>query len=200
MNENIEQISALIDDEEYSDHILDSLIKDQEMQKTWSRYHLIGDCLRGNLPDRISVDVASRVTHSLKSEPTVLAPQKSNFSTIRKPLAGFAIAASVAMVAVLGIQTNKNDDSIPTLSAVGTNSVATTKPVMATTPTEPQTFVFTEPQPQVLPAAVKKSDTPDAMMNQRMNNYLLNYNEYRSNAGMNGILPYVRIVTIESQE
>ena len=95
-----EQLSALVDDE--LDHqtksTIDKLIGNQELQDKWSRYNLIGDCLRGNLPEQISNNVASNVMQSLKDGPTILAPQKSSRSYI-KPVAGFAIAATVAMVA-----------------------------------------------------------------------------------------------------
>lgn len=188
---NNEQLSALVDDE-YDDNadMIDRLIKDQALQDTWSRYHLIGDCLRGNLSDNLSNDVSERVSQSLQDEPTVLAPQKRKSFNI-KPVAGFAIAASVAMMAVFGVQKgNEVNTSVPGAS-IASNEVKTTI-------SQPQTLNF--PEPQVLPAAVKQSDTPDLMANKRLNNYLMNHNEYRSNGSINGILPYVRIVTIESQE
>ena len=34
----------------------------------------------------------------------------------------------------------------------------------------------------------------------RLNRYLVNYNEYRTNAGVQGMLPYVRIVAHEVEE
>jgi hypothetical protein len=34
----------------------------------------------------------------------------------------------------------------------------------------------------------------------RLNRYLVNHNEYRSNAGVQGMLPYVRIVAHEVEE
>lgn len=187
MNEsNKEQLSALIDGEHDNDHVLDKLIHDEEMKQTWSRYHLIGDCLRDNLPDQISNQVSENVSQTLRDEPTVLAPVKKQFDF--KPLAGFAIAASVAMAAVFTIQTD-NDITSPSINgtAVATN-----------TPAQAESFDFS--QAQVLPATVTQSDTPEAVANERLNNYLLNHNEYRSNAGVNGIMPYVRMVTIETQE
>lgn len=192
MNEYNEQISALMDDEHNGENrALDKLITDQAMQDTWLRYHLIGDCLRGHLPDQISSDISTHVHNALEYEPTILAPQKSKRISF-KPIAGFAIAASVAMLAVFGIQRSNHNNTLPESAAIAANKVIT--PVA-----EPQSFAFTEPP--VLPAAVKKSDTPTpSIANQRMNSYLVNYNEYRSNGGMNGILPYVRIVTIEPQE
>ena len=183
---NKEQISVLIDGEHENDHVIDSLIHDDEMKQTWSNYHLIGDCLRDNIPEHISTQISANVRSALENEPTVLAPKRKQFNL--KPLAGFAIAASVALVAVLTIQTG-NDVSSP---LVNSSSIANVSPT--------QTESFNFAQPQALPAAVTHSDTPASVANQRLNNYLLNHNEYRSNAGMNSIMPYVRMVTIETQE
>ncbi len=186
---NNEELSALIDGEYEgnNDKAIDELIHNQDMKDTWSRYHLIGDCLREHLPEKISNQVSTHVSNTLRNEPTVLAPQKTKQFNL-KPLAGFAIAASVAMAAVFSVQ-NSND----------VNSVSTT-PTLAANNTAPQSQTFSFSNPQVLPASVRKSDTPEEVANQRLNNYLMNHNEYRSNGSMNGILPYVRLVTIESQE
>ena len=186
---NNEELSALIDGEYEgnNDKVFDELIHSQEMKETWSRYHLIGDCLREQLPEKISSQVSTHVSNTLRNEPTVLAPQKTKQFNL-KPLAGFAIAASVAMAAVFSVQ-NSND----------VNSVSTA-PTLAANTSAPQSQTFSFPNAQVLPASVRKSDTPEDVANQRLNNYLMNHNEYRSNGSMNGILPYVRLVTIESQE
>ncbi|MCZ6803876.1 MAG: sigma-E factor negative regulatory protein [Proteobacteria bacterium] len=189
---NNEQLSVLIDGEQDSDHTntLDRLINDPDMKNTWSRYHLIGDCLRGHLPEKISSHVSTQVNNALRDEPTILSPQSTKRFNM-KPIAGFAIAASVAMVAILGLQRVDEINSFSNTPAIATSEVKTTV-------SQPQSFSF--PEPRILPATVKKPDPLDAIANQRLNNYLMNHNEYRSNSGMNGILPYVRIVTIESQE
>lgn len=187
---NKEQLSAFIDGEHGTDNVLDKLIYDEEMKQTWSRYHLIGDCLRDNMPQQISNQMSQNVSQALQNEPTVLAPKKKPLDL--KPLAGFAIAASVAMAAVFTIQTD-NDVVSPSNNAPAVANVA---PVQIT----PQTETLNFSQPQALPAAVTHSDTPNSVANERLNNYLLNHNEYRSNAGMNGIMPHVRMVTIETQE
>ncbi|MGB1800388.1 MAG: sigma-E factor negative regulatory protein [Gammaproteobacteria bacterium] len=192
MNElNKEQLSAFIDGEHETDHILDKLIHDEEMKQTWSRYHLIGDCLRDNIPEQVSNQVSQNISQALQNEPTVLAPTKKRFDV--KPLAGLAIAASVAMVAVFTIQTD-NDVSSPVNNAPAVANVVPSQVTPA------QTDIVNFSQPQALPAAVTHSDTPDSIANERLNNYLLNHNEYRSNAGVNGIMPHVRMVTIETQE
>jgi len=189
MNEhNKEQLSAFIDGEEESKQVLDNLIHDQEMKESWSRYHLIGDCLRDNLPAGISNQVSTHVSQALRDEPTVLAPKTTKRFNI-KAITGFAVAASVAMVAVFSIQSGNE-----------VNSASNSVPAIATSVVQPRTFNFDVQNAQVLPATVKQSDTPDSIANQRLNNYLINHNEYRSSAGVNAILPYVRVISIESQE
>ena len=192
MNEyNNERLSALIDGEQVNNHTdkLDRLINDRDMKDTWSRYHLIGDCLRDHIPEKISSHVSTKVSNTLRDEPTVLAPQATKRFSL-KPITGFAIAASVAMVAVFSVQHNNEVNSSSNVTTIAANHINTAVLL-------PDSYSFLDTQ--VLPAAVKKSDTLYPVENQRLNNYLLNHNEYRSNGGMNGIPPYVRIVTIDSR-
>ncbi len=78
-----EQLSALVDDEltHKSSPVIDSLLEDNESKETWTRYHLIGDSLRGHLPEHIG-NISTNVSQAIASEPTILAPAKK--STSRK--------------------------------------------------------------------------------------------------------------------
>lgn len=163
-NINNEVISELVDGEHARSDMLDHLIGDEEKREIWYRYHLIGDCLRGNLSEPMTHDVAGKVKSSLANEPVALSPGQSKHLNI-KPIVGFALAASVAAVAVFSV--NKANEA-------GLSAPA--------------------------PAVVKRSDSLDDVANQRLNNYLVNHNEYRSNGSINGIFPYVRIVTVQSRE
>ena len=57
---NNEELSALIDGESNGNmtKCFDHLIHDQDMKDKWSRYHLIGDCLREHLPEKILIQVS----------------------------------------------------------------------------------------------------------------------------------------------
>lgn len=189
MTEGNEQISALMDDD-YDHQSLNQLLRDEELQHTWARYHLIGDCLRDNLPEQINTGLANRINSQLKSEPTVLAPSGKQNRNL-KPLAGFAIAASVALIAVFGIRQN-TDSVVPTSNQPVIAANQAVQPVSSG-----DTFTFTEPQ--VRPASIQ-TDTPASMASQRMSGYLVNHNQYRSSNGMHGSLPYVRIITIDTEE
>ncbi len=192
---NNKLISALMDGEAEgnNDKLYDALLHDQMMRDTWSRYHLIADCLRNQAPYTISCQASSQVSRvvmqSLRTEPTVLAAHKTK--RFLKPMLGFALAASVAMVAVFSVHHSNKIDPM------------TATPVVVASATDndssrPQLSKRLETQ--VLPASASSTDAPETVANQRLNNYLMNHNQYRSNGSMNGILPYVRLVAIESQE
>ncbi|MCY4210911.1 MAG: sigma-E factor negative regulatory protein [Gammaproteobacteria bacterium] len=104
-----EQLSALMDGEADGQQreLIDELLQDPELLETWSRYHLISDCLQQHAPAQgtaqLDRDLAARVAKSLEQEPTILAPTRVPARLV-KPVTGFAIAASVAALAIFGIQ------------------------------------------------------------------------------------------------
>lgn len=100
-----EQLSAFMDGEigDLQKKRAGEMLKDPEMQETWSRYHLVSDCLKGNLPQHLDRELAGKVSASVAGEPAIAAPGRLS-RPLAKPVAGFAIAASVAALAILGIQ------------------------------------------------------------------------------------------------
>jgi sigma-E factor negative regulatory protein RseA len=187
-DESKEKISAIIDGElgTGSESIIDELLRKPLLQGSWARYHLISDSLQQTVPDAIDINLAARISACIQSEPAILAPTGSRI-TILKPLAGLAIAASVAAIAILGIQQNQ----------IGPNE-------------QVQEVVSFMPQPSLNPVPVRQvavNATSNAQQKQneassraRLNSYLANYNEYRTHSGFQGMLPYVRTVTFENNK
>lgn len=105
-----EQISALFDNEQQ----LEGRHLGADLEYATERYSLIGDVMRAQGKDTIQIDIASQVAVALEQEDTYSqkVDQKSNLSIkalassfhFRKPFAQLAIAASVAAVAVVGVQ------------------------------------------------------------------------------------------------
>ena len=186
-----EQLSALVDDEltQEASSVIESLLEDNEAKQTWSRYHLIGDSLRGHLPGHI-VDISSNVSQAIASEPTILAPAKKSASSkspdLMKPVMGFAIAASVAAVAIFNVQ-QANQISETGQPLIAQSSIATSQPSLATSP---QLVNQQTGQAQVYQA---KHIDP------RLNRYLVNYNEYRANTVVSGMPPHVRMVANDAE-
>jgi len=66
-----ERFSALLDGE-VSDfekrRLVDELLKDEDAQGQWMRSHLIGDAMRGELPETISMDFAAAIRDKIELE------------------------------------------------------------------------------------------------------------------------------------
>ena len=189
-DEKLEQISALVDDElEHGTRFVLNALKTNEAYKgVWGRYHMIGEYLRGHVPEYVDMQLAGRISAALQDER--VNPSTYRFPRLLKPVAGLAIAASVVAIVILGVR------------QTGSGPVATATPPVAYTQTgtssDYQTVTVTaKPAPKQL---VQNFKTPDDAQS-RMNRYLVNYNEYRAaNAGVQGTLPYVRIVAHEVEE
>ena len=189
-----EQISALIDGE--ADHaemqqIFDGLGKDRDACARWERYHLISDALKNNLPPHLGKGLAERVSEALRDEPTVLAPRwRSLFSLpreVKHVAAGMAVAASVTAVTILSVQT-LNFASNPT-PVVSTPSLAS-----AAQPATDSSIAPVPIRPVIVPVTKGQPRAVEPKMASRLSTYLVNHNEYSASSGMQGALPYKRIV------
>ena len=190
MSENTrEQISALVDDELESGSvfILNAMKENREYRDTWLHYHLIGETLRGNLPAQIDMNLADRISKALQNEPA-FSDSSHKVQQFLKPLAGFAIAASVTIVAILGVRQASIEPTGSPASVVASNPADNSRYQVASA----------VPENSVKNGAQEYTNTANA--ESRLNRYLVNYNEYRNNVGVQGMLPYVRIVAHEVEE
>lgn len=171
-----EWISALADGELTGHEMaraLDALRGDRALQTSWSRYHLISDTLHGNLESQVAINLHERISLALENEPTILAPRARKQRPWLRHVAGLAVAASVSGIAVIGFQhMNVAESGAP---------VATMAEVV-----QPQNFVRIEPQTV---AATTERDN-----SKKLEPYLVDQHEYSVSSGVNGMVPYVRIV------
>jgi sigma-E factor negative regulatory protein RseA len=206
-----EQISSMVDgelDDTLDDKsCFDHLVENKEAGHRWERYHLISDALKRNLPRFIDNQLASRVMAELENEPTVLAPPRAN-SLIGKQVAGLAIAASVATVAVLGVQFMYKEDGMAPLPQVAqlNDSKVQSSPLPASkvpvgkefilrdVQTVTQTINPVDPHSQQRQAQILKRYHPN------LNKYFLNHNQRAARGVVQGIIPYARIITYPDME
>ncbi len=206
--QSAEIISAYIDDALSADEMT-PLIRlnasdGQAIAKRYSaatRYHIMGEALRGELSEASMVDVSRQIHEALRNESfdpvevTVAAkkPLRSagrfDFSawlgSFARPLAGMAVAASVsALVVVSVVQLESPEQAQPLASA----------PVSAPADT-----------PAIQMAAQQPADdaaTDVASKDQQMadfNNYLTEHAEFAAQDTIQGRLPYVRAVSYEAE-
>ncbi len=196
-----EQLSAMLDGEtiDAQDQELTRLLEAGDSRESWHRYTIIGDALRsGSRNDPAEEEAhailggttsfADKLRGAIADEPTVLAPRKREKPKFLQPVAGLALAASVAGVAVIGVQqmTATTEQAQP-LSAASINAA---EQVLGS---------------QLVAGNTQNAETPElevdlAEHQRRLNSYLVNYNAQRTSLGMPGVNPYVRIVGFESEK
>ena len=184
-----EHLSSLMDGEvsqETGRFLVRRLGADASLRETWARYHLIRDCLRNQESHLVQAELPHRVHRALSEDAASTVPRKA--ATAGKwfrPVAGFAVAASVALVAVLTVIGGNRDELSPpvTDSAPSVASESFTSPnIVAVTPrSTPVNLSGTSPR-----------DNP------RMNAYFLRHYQVTGDAGGRGFVPFVPIVVTQA--
>ena len=179
-----EQISALVDGELDTNErplLIKQIEANESLKADWERYHLISDALKGQLSNCTDSGFAESVHESIEEEPVVQVPRTRKLlqTSALKYIAGIGIAASVATVAVL--------IALPDSPIINGNT---------------QQIASTE---SIAPAAQEwvrvsgtRWDVKQPAVESRLNSYLVNHNEYSN--GMQGVLPYARIVGYDSDK
>jgi hypothetical protein len=175
--QDLESLSALMDGQLEGagrDRLVARLREDPALQARWHRFHLIGDCLRGEANCPGVIDVSERVRRRLGSEPTVLAPHPvpSRRRAWLRPAASLAVAASLGAAVVWVLP--RDEPGVP-------GGV----PQLARSEAVPPTIVVEA----VLPAAPAGHTRAQA----DLQGYLTVHSEYAA-SGMKGPLPLAMLV------
>lgn len=170
------QLSAFLDGElpaRETELLLRRLGQDTDLQREAERYYAIGQSMRGERRLPGVTGMRERIAAALEHEPG----QDTGFaagSRWQRPAAGVAIAASVALLALIGLRQANLPDDAATLTASNAGVAID------------DTAGYTEPA-----ASDVMSDRPSEMLMQ----YYLSHGETSSELGANGILS--RLVTLE---
>ncbi len=188
-----ETISALLDGElgePAAQRALDALLEgDPEQRARFGRYQLIGDLMRGEAVV-VSGDLAARVQERLREEPHILVPVRRQRTWLR-PLAGAALAASVAAGAVM---------VAPQLLAPAGQAPAGTQ--LASAPVVPVEPLFRVAATDAAPAqagAVGQGRwrTLNGEMAERLNRMVLEHHEFGGRTGINGPVAHIGLVSYD---
>jgi negative regulator of sigma E activity len=183
-----ESLSSFMDGE-LDDHagMLDKLKNCDATKACWLRYHMIRDTLRdGRRPANLSADFSGRVMRALENEPVIMNPRFARYRAASfrrhmfKPAAGLAIAASVAAITVFGMRTFYMPDAQPDFN-IAANSSSPAHPLVVSSNEGAISRVADRPQDDDL------------------NSYLLEHMEH-SAAGVQGMMPYVRLAGFEDSQ
>lgn len=181
-----EQISALADNElSVGEHEL--LVRrfgaDRYLCICWERYHLIGEAMRKALPHVDTRGFAERVMIALGSEPQPsAAPRTSLAARAGKALAGLAVAASVAAVAVIGL----HHDTLRNAAGAAPAEVVPPGPGL-----QPASAGY-----GLMSNASWNGNSPEVQA--ELSNYVINHNEMSAGLTRQSMLPYAYIATYNS--
>lgn len=197
-NKQPEQISAYIDNELNSDeqrflcrHLANNeqarrdLIRVYETQAALHRERVDGASV---IADRVQAALSAEASHSLAEQPT----PRLRLSPIFQPLAGLAIAASVALALVAIWPVANVIPSAP--SAPSTSSVATAPSASMLSPTFPLSPVGSQSAASPLRAPANEETR------QQLSPYLINHSEYSAIGQLGGTLQFARIVGYEDEQ
>lgn len=199
-----------------------ALCKDDALKAKWERYHLIRDVMR-NEPVDVDNSLSLRISAAIADEPSYsnvtplsvsgdVSPESTsgarNEATVtpigvmpkwRTGLVGLGIAASVAMVTVVGMNQVQNSNQSPQVAAV----TAVSQNAPATDVTAEDVFsqqVPGAPLPQVEFVAntgafwVSPDSTQRVAAEEKLNMFLSQHIENSPTTVREGMLPYSRLV------
>lgn len=197
-----EQLSACLDGE-LPQHELALLSKrvgqDNELRAAVARYALISETLRTGKPVVTSKDFADRLMTRVQAEPVLPAPldapplrKSAPAMRFARPMAGLAVAASVAALALFSVQragiipseSNLADTRADTAAVASSAGEAADRYVVPTTPTTTSAFI---------PAT-------------RLTNYVVAHSEYSSPLGRQRVVSGMlaegepEIITVTQEE
>jgi len=152
MNEELDsQLSAMFDDElapAECELLARRLSRDEHLKARWGRYAIMGAVIRAERGVRLNAPLAGRVNAVLLAEPALAAhtaPRDRSAARLRwwQPLAGAALAASVAAVSILWLRGQAPPAGVP-LGAHLTPAPLSVAPAAAT---QGESYVVPVPKP-----------------------------------------------------
>ncbi|VAW51463.1 hypothetical protein MNBD_GAMMA06-910 [hydrothermal vent metagenome] len=192
MSKRKEKISAFLDNDMHSDELMSfSLSAEASDAKVAQRYQMMGDALRGEMSDASFTDVSHAVRETLRDEKLSVVSQATNFQAANsqvesspaqvsskagffdlsswfKPVAGMAVAASVAVIMVVSVNEQGGAES---------NIVANADSQISS------------------PLEVQSAQLLDEDKATNLDPYINQHLEFASQDTLQGRLPYVRAVS-----
>ncbi len=178
-----EELSAFVDGElerSRQRFVLKRLTEHADVSNRWSRYHLTRQVMRKE--SFVAADLSARVASALETSPAL--EQAKRPARFLKPVAGGLIAASVAVVAVLGMNRSLLDSSSPAMGEVQEGFVSQTTPMDR---------VFSQP---ATPVGLGGRTSADQ---QRLQRLMLQHQQAARGAGVGTYWPVVTLAPAQEE-
>ena len=184
---NREHLSCLMDgelDRNAQRFLLRRMSEDADMKATWRRFHTVRACLHRELA--ATRDLTDRVAAALDGE-SVPGASSGRLATWFKPVAGGAIAASVALVAIVGINSSMLDRQADPVEQPGFVSQPTSLDQPFTRSAVPVSYSETSAEQR-------------AAERQRISGHVLRHHQASGGAGFVSYVPIVTGISSDGTE
>ena len=205
MNEMREKLSALMDGSlkrSEAEEVLQTLEQEPELLDEWSRYHLISDALKNNLPDHIDLSLAGKIKAELPVS-TSPVPQSSLiqdfFVRIRtyvsppRLVTTSAFAATTLVAVLVGVMIGAS----PSTNHIENNiTIAEQQAPQVFVETVEQGGVTFDVAPLVNRQVVAVEDLEQKVWEPKLNGYLNSHSAFSTSPTIHGnnVLPMIRLV------
>jgi sigma-E factor negative regulatory protein RseA len=185
MSEQIrEQISAFLDGElppAESELLMKRLLRDPELRDSFGRYALIGEAMRGSRPMSLRRDFGAAVNSAIDAQAMPAETRAASGASRRwfRPLAGAAVAAGVAMVAIVGLQVRTGN--VPATAGTSPQPTPQVRSASAAQPVVSGAPAFArnrEEHSYITPPS--NGDALNAIGGARLANYVIAHSQYSS--------------------
>lgn len=194
-----ESLSALLDDEANElelERILAKFADEPELRRTWVRYNVVRNLAAGQTPAHLDLDVSARVREALvgRQVPGSARRAVGLGQRLLRPLASFAVAASVAATVVIGGQqlAGLDADAFGNGQTVA-SSASPVGLVNSLGATSVQASYGTRSIPELQPAT---RTAYQELARQRLQKYMQEHAEHAALNSPNGLVPFTRVPQI----
>jgi sigma-E factor negative regulatory protein RseA len=189
-----ESLSALMDDEANElelERVLSQIDQNEDLRPAWSRFNGARAVLAGQPADLVQVDISRRINAALSEEQS----RSGRWQRLLRPVASFAVAASVAATVVVGGQQlaqlsggdSTNSQTIASgVSPIGFVNSLGARPLQAS-------YGNTSAVPALSPAT---RTAYAELARQRMKAYSQEHAEHAALNSPQGLIPFARVPQI----
>ena len=193
-----ESLSALMDDEANElelQRLLKQVGEDAELRQTWVRYQAARTAMHGHETAHLQLDISARVRDAVDAENSAH-PVRGLKDRLLRPVASFAVAASVAATVVIGgQQLAQVSGSDPyEAQAVATGGVSPVGLVNSLGATTVQASYGTQAVPVLQPTT---GTAYKELARQRMQLYMQEHAEHAALNSPHGLIPFARVPEIK---
>lgn len=220
MNNN-EMLSVFMDNElntQDGDRLIQKLKQDSGLKRDWEQFHLIGDMLRNHVSHAFRMDFADRLAGALAHEPHHFGRPATGQATkpFKYTAAGFAMAASISAVALVGLLQINNPVAMSTMAITpvayemdiqNASQQQTTVAMNDTVTVDYNGAEVTEPllennidTPVLAYASFEKAQPAETMvaaadLENSVYDYLVDYSRYAVSAPLQGARPATTVIS-----